>query len=206
MSARYGVFLLASCNRLFGLGDVGEREANVRKFDAPVDAAPQCPPLGMAPTFRPAAHSLPFASCSNYPISESHMSTDGDVLARAAHYSGQPSTFGVELQHRDAPFRWSNAGTLPYQIDEETPPIVSNLTAGPEPHILWIEITTTGNNLREFAKRGGSWQQVDIYDFTTVAGYLVLSRRTACAWCSTAATGSATPTVRRSPIDFGRRR
>jgi hypothetical protein len=63
--------VLAGCNRLFGLGDVGERDANVHFFDAPVDAAPQCPPLGTsAPTFRPAVHSLPIASCTYYSISE----------------------------------------------------------------------------------------------------------------------------------------
>jgi hypothetical protein len=84
--AHVACVFLSGCNAVFGIrGSVG-----LEFFDAPIDAAPQCPPLGTTPAFRPAVHSLPFASCDVYTISEAanravaRCTSDGHPVAQGA--------------------------------------------------------------------------------------------------------------------------
>jgi hypothetical protein len=59
-----GVLALCACNRIFGTVAVGETDARV--FDAPLDAPPQCPPLGTPPRFSSVIHEVIAQNCSGY--------------------------------------------------------------------------------------------------------------------------------------------
>jgi len=58
---------LGGCNQVFGLHDTSAHDAAF--FDAPIDAPPSCPSIGMAPRFSPTVHQVIPQNCVFYTAS-----------------------------------------------------------------------------------------------------------------------------------------
>lgn len=184
---------VCGCNAVFGLRETAPVDAAY--FDAPIDAAPQCPAPGGEPLFRPAYVQVPVSQCFSYVPSAS-----GHALARCqnamwfgpANGELRPATFQTtaqlneprlapegdlaivsvfpgptfELYRRTGDDSWVHERQVIAALPTRS---VSTPSRGPDRRAMVVEFDTDHYQLTEIRDTGASpWAVADSYPISAL--------------------------------------